>query len=208
MRPSPSEPVTGWSPAHQPGTEHEGAGDQQRAAAWRRLRRRRPRAPPRRVEGGVLGEYRRLERSELRAGLDADLIDERRARPPVGLERVGLATTAVQREHQLAVKALAERLIGDGGLELPDELRMASERQLRVDPGLERRRALLGEPRDLGLGVALVGEVRERRPAPQRERLAQRVRGALRIGIQPAASIGGQRLEAVDVALARADVQR
>ena len=43
-------------------------------------------------------------------GLDADLLDERRARVAVGLERLGLPAGSVQREHALRVQALAQRL--------------------------------------------------------------------------------------------------
>ena len=64
---------------------------------------------------------------------------------------------------------LADGLRGDECLELGDELRVTSEREIRLDPLLERDGAQLLEPRDLGLGERLVEEVRERRPAPERE---------------------------------------
>ena len=41
------------------------------------------------------------------------------------------------------------------------------ERQVRVDPLLERARPQLLEPSDLGLREALVGDVGERSPPPQ-----------------------------------------
>ena len=50
---------------------------------------------------------------------------------------------------------------------------MPAERELGVDPLLERREPELLEPLDGRLGERLVGEVGERRPAPELERLAQ-----------------------------------
>ena len=51
-----------------------------------------------------------MQAPQLRAGLDADLAHERVAREAVGLERVGLAPRAVEREHALRVQLLAQRL--------------------------------------------------------------------------------------------------
>ena len=129
----------------------------------------------------VLAEDRGLELAELGAGVDAELLDERLARGAVGGERVGLAARAVEREHELRARALAQGLRGDERLELGDELGMTSEREISLDPLLERDGAQLLEPRDLGLGERLVEEVRERRPAPERECLAQRPLGRDRI---------------------------
>ena len=71
-----------------------------------------------RVELRVLRQDRVLEGAQLGARLDADLLDERAPGAAVGLERVRLAAAAVQREHQLRAQVLAQRLLGDGGLQL------------------------------------------------------------------------------------------
>ena len=63
----------------------------------------------------------------------------------------------------------------DQRLELADELRVVSERQVGVDSLHKHREAHLLETRDLGLGKSLVGEVGERGPAPEPERLPQLV---------------------------------
>ncbi len=70
----------------------------------------------------------------------------------------------------------------------------------------DRREAQLVEPRGRhAQGVAGVGQ---RRPAPQRERLAQHPRRTGRIAVaQRARSLGGQRLEAVRVDVVRLDVE-
>ena len=50
---------------------------------------------------------------------------------------------------------------------------MPAAREVGVDPVAEAAEPEIVEPRDLGLREALVGDVRERRPAPQLERFAQ-----------------------------------
>ena len=104
---------------------------------------------------------------------------------------------------------LAQRVLGDERLELADELRVAAEREVGVDPLLERREAELLEPDDRGLRERLVGEVGERGAAPERERLAQRRRGR---SASPAGAVrlalAEQALEAVQVELLGLELER
>ena len=58
-------------------------------------------------------------------------------------------------------------------LDLAEDRVVPSERQLGVDALLERGQPQLLDPRDLGASEALELHVGERRPAPERERLAQ-----------------------------------
>ena len=51
---------------------------------------------------------------------------------------------------------------------------MPSAGEVGLDPRAEAAEAQIVEPRDLGLGEALVGDVGERRPAPELERVPQR----------------------------------
>src|SRR5579863_8846726 len=64
-------------------------------------------------------------------------------------------------------------------LELRDQVGVAAEREVGVDPFLKRRKTQLLETADRVLRERLVAELRERRPAPQRKRLAK-LRGGLR----------------------------
>src|SRR5262249_25767656 len=82
----------------------------------------------------------------------------------------------VQREHELSVQALTERVLERERFELADELRVAPERQIGIDALLEHRQPELLEARDLDLRERLVGEVGERRASPERQRLVQAVR--------------------------------
>ena len=142
----------------------------------------------------VLAQHRRVELSQLRAGLHADLIDERRPRVPVRIERIRLAPGAIEREHQLRVQALTQRLAGDQRLELADELAMPSVGQIQVDHRFGGSEPELLQAPDRGRGERLVRDVGQRRSAPERERLA---RGAL----------GDQTLEAARVDLVGRDPQ-
>jgi hypothetical protein len=69
-----------------------------------------------------MNQDRLVQLVQLQARLDPELLDEHVTRPPVGLQRVGLPTTAVQREHQLRVQALAPRVQLDQPLQLGDEV--------------------------------------------------------------------------------------
>ena len=66
-------------------------------------------------------------------------------------------------------------MLGDQCLELSDDLRVAAEREVGVDAILEAGDASLLEAPDLGLRERLVGEVGERRAAPEIERVAQAI---------------------------------
>ena len=65
----------------------------------------------------------------------------------------------------------------DERFELRDEIVVMAERELEVDAPLGARKAQLLEPLDLVLREVVVGEIDQRRTAPQRERLAQLPRG-------------------------------
>ena len=90
-----------------------------------------------------------MQAPQLRAGLDADLLDERRPRLAVGVQRIGLPPGAVQREHALGVEALAQRLLAHEPVELADDLPVAPGGEIALDRVLERRQPELLEPPDL-----------------------------------------------------------
>ena len=81
---------------------------------------------------------------------------------------------------------------------------MAPEREVGVDPLLERGQTAFLKALDVAAGELVVGEVGERGPAPQRERLAQLPRRLARRG---GARLLHELLEAVRVELARGDAQ-
>ena len=145
-----------------------------------------------------------MELSQRAPGLDAELVDERPARGLVRLERLGLAAAAVQRKHQPAVHALPERLLGDEHLELAHDVGVVAGGEIGVKPPLDRDEPQLLQPGERALGERLVGEVGQRRPSPQRERLAQRLGREPRVGVS---GLGQQRLEPCEIDLGRVGLQ-
>ena len=73
------------------------------------------------------------------ARLDPELVDEVPTSITVRRQRLRLPIRAVQGEHELAPDSLAERVILYERLELPDEVRMTSEREVSLDSLLERQ---------------------------------------------------------------------
>jgi hypothetical protein len=93
-------------------------------------------------------------------------------------------------------------MLGHELLELPDQLAMATEREVCLDALLEGRQPDLFETFDRRLCERFVCQVGESRSAPQRQSLAQelsRYRGVA--ALHRPAGIGDESLEAVQVEL-------
>ena len=191
-------------------------GEQQAAAE----REQDPAAPPlaqgghrawarRGLEGRILVEDRLLELLELGAGLEPELLVEGAAGIPVTLEGLGLAAGTVEGEHQLTAQPLACRMLCDQDVELTDQGAMAAERQVGLDSVFERVQAQLLEPADLVLGEGLVGEVRQRRPTPETQRLPQGLRGAAVItALDCLAPRSGEALKPIGIDLVGVGLER
>ena len=96
-----------------------------------------------------------------------------------GAQRVGLASRAVQREHQLAPEPLAVGVLGHQRVELSRDLVVATQREQCLDPFLDRGDAQLFEPGCFGASEIVGRELGEGRAAPERQRVVERVeRGA------------------------------
>ena len=85
-----------------------------------------------------MAQDRPLELLERRARLQAELLHEARTGRPVDLERLGLATAPVERQHAQRVKTLAQRVLGRQSLELANELGLPRAREIRLDAPFER----------------------------------------------------------------------
>ena len=84
----------------------------------------------RQVERSILPQDRALQPLQRRARLEAELLDQRPARRLVGLQRFGLAPAAVQRDHQLSVQALAQRVHRGQRRQLADHVGVKAQRQV------------------------------------------------------------------------------
>ena len=179
---------------------------ERRAAAHVHIRRRERRGGPwRRGERWILHEDCSLEVAELAGGLDAELLGERVAGLMIGVERVGLAAGAVEREHEMGVQTLAHRLGRDELLQLGDQLAVPAGLQVGLDANLHRCQPLLFEACDLCGGERGPRQLGERRPTPQREALAKQPGRRIRVARrQLAASAFDQPLEPLGIQLALA----
>ena len=136
-------------------------------------RRERWRLRCRRRQRRVVAQDRLLELAQLDRRLDPELLHERPSRGLVGGERVRLPARPVQRQHQLAAQPLPVGVLAHQPLEIANHLRLPAERQLRLDPPLDRADVQLFQAGDLRLRERVVPKVAQRRPPPQRQRLAQ-----------------------------------
>ena len=145
----------------------------------------------------VVREDRSLERAELGSGLNTQFVSQGRARPLVRAQRVGLAAAPVESEHEHRPATLTERLGGHHRLQLRDARPVSATCKIGVHQLLGRNPSQLGQPRRFGFRREVTGELLERRPAPQLQRLAQRRGGATRrAGDRRAASGSNELFEA------------
>ena len=148
-----------------------------------------------------MGEDLPVELGELGSGLDPELLDEHLARPSIGLQRIGLAPAAVQREHQLRVQLLAPRMLG--GQAARSGTSSAWRPAARPASHAQPRRPPAAAPPASRARVAANGseaEVAERRPPPERERLVEHGRRPLgcssaRLGARPRRAARTDRVE-------------
>ena len=168
----------------------------------------RPRSRALQLERRILRQDAALELVQRRRRLDAELLHERLARPPVDVERLGLASRPVEREHQLPTETLAQRMVPHERFELRQHGSVASERELRLETLLERGEPQLLEPRDRGLGERLVREIGERCSTPEPECTTEHVGGGLRVGgFERLGRVVRSALEAVEIEVSGLDVK-
>ena len=108
-----------------------------------------------------------LEGAKLRVRLEAELLAQQASERAVGFERVGMATRAVERDHELRAQTLVERMEADERLELSHGLCLAPDSEHRLEASLERPKPEVFETGDLRLRERLGGETGECRPAPE-----------------------------------------
>ena len=92
---------------------------------------------------------------------------------PVDLQRFGLPAAAIQRDHKLRARSLAQRLGCHERFELADKRRVPPESEVCLDPLLERLETKRLDPGHLDLCKPLVGELRERPATKETKRFSQ-----------------------------------
>jgi hypothetical protein len=94
-------------------------------------------------------QNRALKVLELAAWLQPELVDHRLTDASVALEGIGLPTAPIKREHKLTLESFSVGMLPAEHVELTDQLGVAAEREIGVDPALERGEPSLLEPPDL-----------------------------------------------------------
>ena len=94
-----------------------------------------------------------MDTAELRTRIDTKLIREHLAGIVEGLQRLGLAAAAVQRDHQQPAHPLAQRVFRDQRGQRGHGLLVAAQVQQHVRALFRGRRPQLGEADPLGGGV-------------------------------------------------------
>jgi hypothetical protein len=156
----------------------------------------------------VLGEDRLLQALQPQARLDAELVHQDAAGGPIGGQRVRLPARAVQREHELAVQVLAQRVGAHQRVQLADQLQVPAEDELRLDAHLQRGDTFLVDADQLRPGGPGGHDVGQHRAAPQRQRLVQQPQRRGRLAAERAAALLGEPAEAVQVELVRVELQQ
>ena len=87
----------------------------------------------------------------------------------VGGEGVRLTLSPVEDEHELSPQPLAIRVVSNEALELIDELRASAERKIRLHALLERNETQFVEPQRFVSQDAVVRQVTEWVPSPERQ---------------------------------------
>jgi hypothetical protein len=139
---------------------------------------------------------------------EAELLGKQPSPVLIGLERLRVAAGPVESEHQLSPRPFSQRVLGHEALELADQVGVAPQREVGLDPFLERPEAQLSQPCDFGPGERLVGELVQRPPAPQTQRVPQHPGGlcGLAGGERPSPLVE-QRLEPARVDRGQLDAQ-
>ena len=131
------------------------------------------RGAERKVQRWVVRDDHSLERAQILAWLESELLDQFEACFLVGAQGIALSAAPIEREHLQVAQTLSPRMAPGERIDLRQDGFVPSELELRVEPQLERRQTELVETAYLDAGRAFEGEVVKRRPAPILERLAQ-----------------------------------
>ena len=144
----------------------------------------------------VVREDRLLQPPELRPRLEPKLVGKHAPGLLERLERIGLATAAVERQHQLPPEPLPERVVRERRTERRRQLAMLAEGEPDLEVLLERVDVQHLEPACLGAEPRGAGQPLQRRPAPEGKRRGDRVRRGRNVaGPQRGAGLREQLLE-------------
>jgi hypothetical protein len=141
----------------------------------------------------IVAEQLGVQGAQLRAGFDAQLVDEGGPGLGVGGQRVGATAEVAVGDHPRRPQPLPQRLLGQGGLQLGERALGGARGEQRADVRLAQPAADLLQPGGRRGGPRPVGRRAVGPPAPERACFlgaAQRPRG--RLVRQQLSGLGGQ----------------
>ena len=154
------------------------------------------------LQDWVLEQDLLLAPAQPAARLDAQLLVQDLAGAVEGLEGIGLAARAVQRQHQLAPQPLPVGVVGQQRLQLGDQPAVPTEGQVGLDAVLQRGQAQRLQAGPFRLQGGHLVQVGQQRSPPQAQPRSKLVGGRLRVvADQGAAARCGQVLEPLGVQL-------
>ena len=127
----------------------------------------------------LLPEDGPFQGDQLGTRIESELVGEDRAYLPQRLQRLRLLTRPVERERQQCPSAFPGRRLVHTLARLGQDLPVTSGAQRGLQPQLLRLQAQLVEAQGLDLSRVPIGQVRERRPAPQLQGLSEEERRPL-----------------------------
>ena len=130
---------------------------------------------------GVLTEHSLVHGSEVGRRVEADVFAQVAAGALERTKRFGLASSQVQRMHQLGSEALPKRVLSREAHELTDDLCAPAEFEVGVDAEPQCREPQVGQPRDLGSKGDRVAHVAICLARPHTEGRAEMTRDLFRI---------------------------
>ena len=128
----------------------------------------------RRGQSGVAAQYREMDLGQLLGGVDAELVGQRAPDLLVDGERVGLPSHRVQGPDMQGGDVLAQRVFGAEGFEFGQGLGGVAEAQFGVEAIGQRGQAQLVQAGGRRGRERRVGDVGQRRTAPERQGFSQR----------------------------------
>jgi hypothetical protein len=115
-------------------------------------------------------DYPPLQIPQLAAGLEPQLVAEVGPGCRVDVQRLRLASAAVQGQHRLRLQPLPKRMSGREAAQLRQQVAVPAEGELGLDPQLDRGHAEFLQPLRLSAREVPGGELAVGRAAPQRQR--------------------------------------
>src|SRR5690348_16983595 len=109
-----------------------------------------------------MAQDRLLELAQCRRRFQSQFFGEDASELAIDLKSLGLPAAAIEGEHELATKALPERMVGHHPTQLSRKRARRAQRQVRLVPFLQASQLQFLQPGDLGLREGLVAEIGKR----------------------------------------------